>query len=192
VIKGELGIPEDVLVVGHVGSFRPPKNHDWMVDIAAEMVKRTSKILFLFIGDGPLRPAITEKVKKLGLSDKTLFLGQRQDVPRLLLGSMDVFLFPSLYEGMPLSMVEAQAAGRQCIVSDTIAEEATVIKPLVHKVSLSESASYWVEEILKAADRRPSISQAEALGIIKNSDFNVYVGIGKIEEWYRALALQIQ
>jgi glycosyltransferase involved in cell wall biosynthesis len=189
-IRAKLGIPDNVLVIGHVGSFRTPKNHTWMIDIGVEIIKRNPEVRFLFVGDGPLRQGIEEKVEREGLVDKSIFLGQRNDVPNLVLGAMDVFLFPSLYEGMPLSMVEAQTAGLPCIVSDTIAEEATVIKPLVNKVSLTESASHWAEAILSAAAKRPIVPQTEILRLIEKSHFNVYVGVRKIEQWYRELAFK--
>jgi glycosyltransferase involved in cell wall biosynthesis len=189
-VRAELGIPEDVCVIGHVGSFRTPKNHAWIVTVAAEVIKRSGKVRFLFVGDGPLRSTIEEKIKNAGLADKAIFLGRRNDIAKLLLGAIDIFLFPSIYEGMPLSMVEAQAAGLPCIVSDSIAEEATVIKPLVYTVSLNESASRWADIILSVIDERSVMPQAEILKIMKNSHFNVCVGVRQIEEWYRELSPQ--
>jgi glycosyltransferase involved in cell wall biosynthesis len=90
-----LDIPTDAFVVGHVGRFNEQKNHAFLVDVAVEVVRREPRMYLLLVGDGPLRPAIEQRVAHAGLSDRTLFASIRLDVPRLMLGAMDVLLFPS-------------------------------------------------------------------------------------------------
>ncbi len=171
-VRAEWGIPRDAFVVGHVGNFGPPKNHAFLVEIARELVRRAPETRLLCIGDGDLRPAIQEKVTQAGLEGQVCFAGRRADVPRLL-AAMDVFVFPSLWEGMPLSLIEAQAAGLRCFVSDVIAAEAHVVKPLIVPLSLTQTASAWAERILIARQTRAPLSRAEALSQLGQSPFSI-------------------
>lgn len=124
-------------MVGHVGRFSYPKNHEYLIKIFKSINDKISARLLL-VGDGELMPEIRDEVCKLGLNDKVIFTGVRSDVARLLQG-MDVFVFPSIYEGLPVSVVEAQAAGVPCVISDTISEECILINELVKRLSLSIS-----------------------------------------------------
>jgi len=126
-VRAELGIPMDAFVVGHVGRFAEQKNHALLVDIATEATKWEPRTPVLLVGDGPLRPDIERQVAQAGLAERVIFAGIRPDVPRIMLGAMDLFLFPSLFEGLPLALVEAQAAGLPCVFSDVVSEEADVV-----------------------------------------------------------------
>jgi len=117
-VRRELGIPLDARVVGHVGSFRPPKNHAFLLQIAAEVLKMRPDVRFLLVGDGPLRPQIEARARDLGIEKNVIFAGARSDVPRLMLGAMDAFLLPSLWEGLGLVVVEAAASGLPVVASD--------------------------------------------------------------------------
>jgi glycosyltransferase involved in cell wall biosynthesis len=153
------------------------------VEIAAEVAKREPKMCLLLIGDGPLKADIKKKVLCIHLSDKVLFLGLRSDVPRLMLGAMDVFVLPSYYEGLPIVGLEAQAAGLPLVLSDAIAEELDIIKPLVRRVALSKPASYWADFILELKGA-PPVSQREATKIIADSQFNIHNSIRMLEDIY--------
>ncbi|WWR15468.1 glycosyltransferase family 1 protein [Lachnospiraceae bacterium JLR.KK008] len=149
----------DCLVVGHVGNLLPVKNHLFMLDIMAELVKRRPDAKMIFAGDGAMRKQIEEKRRALGLEDRVVLLGVRTDTGTLL-QAMDVFLFPSRYEGLPIAMVEAQCSGLPNLVSDVITGDVDVT-PLVHRMSLERPAAEWAERILalaeeerKAADER--------------------------------------
>ncbi len=136
-VRGEFGIPPDAWVVGHVGSmWMGQKNHPFLVQVAAEVVRRDPGMRLLLVGGGPLRAAVERQVEESGLGGKVIFAGLRPDVPRLLRGAMQVFLFPSLHEGLGLGLVEAQAAGLPCVISDTIPREADVVPSLVQRLSL--------------------------------------------------------
>ena len=183
-VRTEFCIPEDAFVIGHVGRFEHPKNHQFLLEIIAEVVKSESNIRLLLIGDGSLRPDIEQQVLQLGLKDYVIFAGFRSDAPRLMLGAMDMFLFPSLYEGLPLVLMEVQAAGLPCIFSDVVTEEVDVIKPLMQRVSLSHSPSIWSKEVLAARNIKANIKQKNCLDVLENREFNITNSINVLTEVY--------
>jgi glycosyltransferase involved in cell wall biosynthesis len=183
-VRGEFGLPADAFVIGHIGRFVEQKNHGFLLDIAAEVAKREPKMRLLMIGEGPLKSGIEQKVVQMGLSDRVIFAGGRSDIPRLMLGAMDLFLFPTLYEGLGLVLIEAQAAGLPCIFSDIVPTEADVIKPLVRRFSLSEPASAWAEAILAAKASSQEIAQTEALRLVEQSSFNIQTSVKELEQLY--------
>jgi glycosyltransferase involved in cell wall biosynthesis len=185
-VRAELGIPADAFVIGHIGRFETQKNHLFLLEIAAEVAKQELKMHLLLIGDGSLRSDIAEKVVQMGLSDRVTFAGNRSDVPRLMLKAVDVFLFPSLYEGLGLVLIEAQAAGLPCIFSDVVPEEADLVRPLLQRISLSKSASIWAEAVRSARSDASAISQRDALAVVENTPFNIAASVKKLTEVYEA------
>jgi glycosyltransferase involved in cell wall biosynthesis len=184
-VRAELGIPQDAFVVGHVGRFEPQKNHQFLVQIAAEIARQESKMRLLLIGYGSLRQEVEKQIAQLGLTDKVIFAGVRSDIPRLMLGAMDVFLLPSLFEGLPLVLIEAQAAGLPCIFSDVISDEIDVVKPLMKRLSLSQKASQWAEIILAQKPVNLTVKPTQALSILqKNSPFNIEFCVKKLTNIY--------
>lgn len=186
-IRAELGIPIDAFVIGHVGRFAEQKNHQFFVRVAAEIASRDESAHFVLVGDGPLRRSIESQIAQSQLSHRFSLLGVRPDVPRIL-KAMDAFLFPSLHEGCPLALSEAQAAGLPCFFSDVIAEETDFVPSLVHRLSLGQPSSQWSDAVLSRS-RYPGISRAEALKIIEKSAFNIEVALRGIEEVYRTATL---
>jgi len=130
----------------HVGRFNKQKNHRFLLEIVAALRVIQPDFHLYLVGEGELLPEITAQIKTLGLENQVTLLGSRNDIPSLL-QAMDVFLFPSLYEGLPVSLVEAQASGIQCVISDGIPSEAVLVNQNVTIVSLSESASNWADKI---------------------------------------------
>ena len=183
-VRAELGIPADAFVIGHVGRFEEQKNHRFLIDIVAEIAKREPNIHLLLIGDGSLRSAIEKKVIENGLAKRVTFTDLRPDVPRLMLGAMDLFLLPSIHEALGLVLIEAQAAGLPCVFSDVVPEEANAVKPLVRQVSLSKSASEWAEAVISAKSGASAIAQADTLPVLENSPFNILVSVKKLTEVY--------
>ena len=171
-VRRELGIPLDARVVGHVGSFRPPKNHAFLLEIAAEVVKLRAEVRFLLLGDGPLRPQMEAMARDLGIEKNVIFAGARSDVPRLMLGAMDLFVFPSLWEGLGIVLVEAQAAGLRCVCSDAVPPEAAVVPDVVRYVRLSAGAGEWAAVVLRTLEYG-RLREAGALEVIAKGDFNV-------------------
>lgn len=172
-----LNIPKDSLVVGHVGRFCYPKNHTFLIDIFAHLCSQKQAYLLL-VGDGELRLQIEKKVKALHLEDKVIFTGIRSDVADLM-QAMDVFVFPSNYEGLPVTMVEAQAAGLPCIISDKVPIECKKTN-LVQQLSLEDSTEKWVNEIINLAktERRNVYEE------IKSSGFDIKENANKLMEFY--------
>ena len=120
------------------------KNHSKLVDIFCEIQKETENAMLLLVGNGELEADIRKKVNLLGLDNHVIFAGLRRDVPDIL-SAMDVLIMPSLYEGMPNTVIEAQATGLPCVISDTITREAN-ITGLVDYISLDDPLETWVKE----------------------------------------------
>lgn len=142
---------ENQFVIGHVGRFSLQKNHKFLIEIFAQIAKRRPDVKLLLIGqNGNLEEQTRQQVKALALEDKVVFLGNRSDVPDLM-SAVDVLLFPSFYEGMPNVVIEAQASGLPCVISDTITQEAD-ITGLVEYLPLSQTDAFWAESVLKYAN----------------------------------------
>lgn len=143
-IRRELGIGDE-LVIGHVGRFVHAKNHEKIVDIFLNYYLKNPKSVLLLVGDGVLKNKIEEKVVRLGLEKKVIFTGVRSDIHNIL-KAMDIFVMPSYYEGLPVTLVEAQASGLPCIVSDSITKEVNV-SDLITYISLDSELDEWLNEI---------------------------------------------
>lgn len=183
-LRAEFNLPADALIVGHVGRFDTPKNHGFILEIAAEIITREPNMYLVLIGTGDLRPKIEAQATQMGLIDRVVFLGNRPDVPRLMMGLMDVFLFPSLYEGLGLALIEAQSASLPCIITDTIPPEADLIESLIHRLSLAQSAAQWAEVVLANRTYRESIDPVQSLDVVAQSVFNIDVSVAKLVEFY--------
>lgn len=161
--RHELGIDIQNFVVGHIGRFNQQKNHKFLVDVFKEIRMINSKAILLLVGTGELQDSIKQEVVQLGLKDCVVFAGVREDIPEIL-SAMDVFVFPSLYEGMPNTVIEAQATGLPCIISDTITKEANITR-LVEYVSLEKSPREWAEMALKIQTcREPQNIEFDKMG----------------------------
>lgn len=145
-IRKEFGIADDTLLVGHVGRFMAQKNHSFLLNIFAEMIKQQPNTKLLLVGKGELERELRAQVATLHLTDKVIFAGVRLDVPQLL-SAMDVFVFPSLYEGMPNTVIEAQATGLPVVLADTITKEADITGLLEYR-SLTEPAGDWAKAVV--------------------------------------------
>jgi glycosyltransferase involved in cell wall biosynthesis len=182
-ILRKLGIPADSFVVGHIGRFVSPKNHFFFIEVAAEILRRKPQTWFLLVGDGQLRPAILDKAKRLGIRKQAIFLGARDDVPYIMNGAIDAFLFPSLYEGLGLAIIEAQAAGVPCVISDVVPEEADVVPELISRLSLDKSVEEWAEAVLKSSQKQ-CITPRAALEKVAQSPFNIKYSVEALIELY--------
>jgi glycosyltransferase involved in cell wall biosynthesis len=182
-IRAELGIPAQAFVIGHVGRFQEQKNHTFLLDIFAEVLNQQPQAYLLLVGDGPLQATIEQQAVAQGIRHRTIFAGVRPDVPNLMRGAMDVFVMPSLCEGLPLVGIEVQAAGLRSFLSEAITPEVCVVKPLVTRLSLSQPAASWAADICRS-QQQSSIDQAEALTIVQQSPFNIPVGVAKLSDIY--------
>jgi glycosyltransferase involved in cell wall biosynthesis len=186
-IRAEFGIPCDALLIGHVGMFRRQKNHAFLIEIIGCLVERMPNVYVLLVGDGPLRASVEARVARAGISRHIRFAGTRHDVQELLSAAIDVFLFPSLWEGLPLALLEAQAAGVPCVISDAITEEADVIPKLIRRMSLDQPVATWADAVLNAQCHRPHISPEEALAQVENSPFSGRNSTRALEKFYSML-----
>lgn len=174
ILKQKLNIPKETFVIGHVGSFRKVKNHEFLIRIFNEVIKYNKDSILLLIGEGDLEQEIKNKVHKLGLENKVYFLGLRDDIPDLM-NIMDVLVFPSFYEGFPLTLLETQASGTAAIVSDTVTEEVNVTN-LIRYIDLNKSPETWAEAILKPISRKINVyglSNYDINNVIKKLE-NIY------------------
>lgn len=169
----------DKFVIGHIGHFSYQKNHEFLLDIFKEVVKEEPKARLLLLGDGKLRGKIEEKIRKLGLDDKVILLGRRNDAEKLL-QVMDVFVFPSRFEGLPVTLIEAQTSGLKCIVSDVVSKEC-VITENVQFISLEEDQKVWSESILTY---NKCYSRDKIKEKVECSNFNIKVEVKKLESMY--------
>jgi len=184
--RKEFGLSVDDFVVGHVGSFRTEKNHSFIIKVAAELAKSNSKVYFLLVGYGSLKADIERQVAQAGLKGKIIFAGSRPDVPNLMLGAMDVFLFPSIKEGLPLTLLEAQAAGLPIVCSDIITKEAIVVEPLIKRLALSLPPADWARAIMDIKSSASAVSRVMALDAVEKSCFNLKSQIKELEKIYIA------
>lgn len=146
-IRREFGLG-DRLVVGHVGRFHEQKNHPYLLEIFARILERRPDAVLLLVGSGELRQQMEDRAASLGIRDSVIFTGPRFDIPKLL-SAMDVFVFPSFFEGMPNTIIEAQATGLPCVLADTITPEADITGLLTY-LPLTVSPDVWSEKALAA------------------------------------------
>ena len=177
-LRKELGL-QDCFVIGHVGRFMKQKNHDFLVDIFAEVVKKQDNAKLLLIGDGPLREQIENKVKTLGLDEKVIFTGVRSDVADLY-NAMDVFVLPSFYEGLPVVGVEVQANGLPFLCSSNVTKE-ILISDRIGLVELEKGAKAWAGIILAFSEKQRIVASND----ISQSGFDIEVEAKKLGERYR-------
>jgi glycosyltransferase involved in cell wall biosynthesis len=177
-----LGIQPDQKVIGHVSNFGLAKNPVFLVEVAAAVFRRRQDVVLLLVGDGTLRPAVKQRCEELGVSSRVIFAGTSSHIPELMRSAMDVFVMPSLHEGLPLVLLEAQAAGLPCLVSDVLSQEVSVSSGSVQFLSLASGVEAWggaVLSLLETPRRRPDL-----LARMVNSDFNVVVSAGRLEDLY--------
>lgn len=149
-IRKEFSIGNKI-VIGHIGRFDKQKNHRFLLEVFKKINDKCSNTVLLLIGTGTLKNRIHEWINEYGLEGKVIFAGQRFDIPEVL-SAMDIFVFPSFFEGMPNVVIEAQSTGLPCFVADTITNEAN-ITGLVKYLPLSLSAKEWAEVILDDIDK---------------------------------------
>ena len=180
--RKELGIKDDTFVIGHIGRFVAQKNHTFLIDIFNEYHKKNKKIILLLIGQGPKEEEIKEKVNNLNLSDSVVFLGQREDANELY-QAMDLFLFPSLYEGLGMVLIEAQASGLPCVCSTEVPKIAKVTENL-YFISLSNSSKDWANSILSIYKKYYRKNESEE---IKKYEYDIVEEAKKLEKKYKQL-----
>jgi glycosyltransferase involved in cell wall biosynthesis len=181
-VRRSVGLSRDDFVIGHVGRLDLQKNHAFLLRAAAEVFRREPTARLLLVGEGPLRAALERQAAALGIADRVRFAGVRRDVARLMLGAMDVFAFPSLFEGLGLAGVEAQAAGLPVVVSDQVPRAIAVARELVAFVPLAAGESAWAEALL--ATRGAHRDRGRALAQVLKSPFALPAGLPELARCY--------
>ena len=177
-IREELNLTEENFIVGHVGRFNHQKNHSFLVEIFSEIVEFNPNAYLLLIGEGPLKKEIQKRVTELDLIDKVKFLGVRNDVHHIL-KACNVMLFPSLHEGLPVTLIEAQGSGLPCIISDVITKEVDIGAGLIQYENLKSSPQVWAEKIFHSHAELKDTSE-----YIKKSGFDIKKSSVWLQDYY--------
>ena len=184
--RKEFGL-KDEFVIGHVGHFTEQKNHVFLIDVFEEYHHIVPHSKLLLVSDGPKISEIKHRVDEYGLSDSVIFTGSRSDTERLYC-AMDVFVFPSKWEGLPLTLIEAQANGLPCYTSEVI-PNATRISDHIEYISLEQSPEYWAKKVLKYEnnlDYRKMVSHIACTTLI-DKGYNIKVEASKLKKTYIVL-----
>ena len=177
-MRDEMKIKKNHIVLGHVGRFNQQKNHGLLLRIFKAVHDAMPQTVLMLVGDGELREQIEECIHSLGLQDNVILTGIRSDIADLM-QAMDVLLFPSIYEGLPVALVEAQASGLPCVISDVITDE-VVITDLICKLSLKSPISEWKNAILSRAVQPRRVYTDE----IVQSGYDIRSAVHFLEEFY--------
>lgn len=165
------GIGPREFVIAHVGRMTPQKNHEFLLLAFAEALERKPRLRLLLVGDGPLRESLERTAAELDLGDRVIFTGLRRDAPLLLTTIADGFAFPSLHEGLPVALLEAQAAGLPALVSDRVTPEATPIGELVRRLPLDRSLADWADALVELS-RQTRLGAAQACARMREAGFD--------------------
>ena len=183
-LRKKYKISDETLVVGHIGRMVQQKNQIFLLKIFKELLLM-QKSKLVFIGEGPLKKEIIAFTKDEGMEEDIIFLKERTDINELL-NMMDVFLLPSLYEGLPVVCIEAQANGLPCIISDRITEE-VILSDLCRRISLDSSINLWVDIIVTLYKKQNYEKRYEGKKCIENACFNIKKEVKKLEIYYKPI-----
>lgn len=178
-VRKNLGLNSDTVCVGHVGRMDKYKNQTFVISVFYELLKLNSNSKLVLVGDGENRKHLEKMTEKLRIKDNVIFTGVRSDVNQLL-QAMDVFVFPSLFEGLPVTVIEAETAGTPCVISNTIPKECILVDSLVTVKDLNESPSEWAKHILERAKEGHCDYQQEII----NKGYDIKTTAKWLEEFY--------
>lgn len=181
-IRRELNIPADAFVIGHVGRFVEQKNHQFLVEIFAQVKKSLPAAILLLVGGGELRHQIEAEIIKYGLEESVVFAGVRSDVQRLY-HAMDVFVFPSLYEGLGIVVIEAQAAGLPCCISSSVPKEAILTTKLAQQRPLRDGAKVWADWIVS----RKNEPRVDTIAAIRQAGYDISTTTAWLQNFYESI-----
>ena len=179
-IREELGVDENTLLIGHVGRMNPQKNHKFLIECFRKVVDKRADAKLILLGDGDLRDEVSHQITQLGLDDHVLMLGVRSNVEDYF-SAMDCMVLPSLHEGLPVVVVEAQANGLRCLVSDTVTREVR-LSQLVEYLPISQGAEPWVNAILAGDQCHVDVSEQ-----IRSGGFCVKESAQWLSEFYSSI-----
>ena len=179
-IREELLISDDTFVVGTVGRLSVEKNQLFIIDVFYELLRIHTDSKLIIVGDGKMREAIEQKIVDLNLQSKAILTGKRRDV-QALLSAFDLFLMPSLFEGTPVSALEARTAGLPCLMSDTITK--SVDMPGMDYYPLQRSSTEWANECFKLYEQWKTCNRHDYIEVVKRG-FDIKTEAGKLQDYY--------
>lgn len=180
-VRVELGIGDDTKLIGFCGRFRRQKNPLFLLEVFAEYARMEADTKLMLIGIGELEQQMREKVKELGIGDKVMFLGARTDMPDLY-QAMDLFLLPSLFEGLALVYMEAQCAGLPCLVSKEAMASEAAVTPLMHTCSVQDDARIWADQCLRILN--DSEPRSDCSHAVRDAGFDIHDVAKALEDFY--------
>ena len=187
-MKSELGISNECFIIGHIGTFIPVKNHTFLLDIVDELRNREQDFILLLIGLDTDSYELKRMIASKNLEDYIITCGSRSDV-NAIFNLFDLFLLPSLFEGMPVVAVEAQATGVKSIISDTIDQSINLDIGLVSFLPINQGSSIWVDKIIEAMhSNAPRICKEKVEKAFQNSNYSIEKSVGELEHIYYSLS----
>lgn len=178
-IRKELSL-EDSFVVGHVGRFKKEKNHAFLLNVFSNIIRNKKNAKLLLIGSGSLENDIKNQINDMNLNNKVIILNNRSDVNELL-QAFDIFIFPSIYEGLGIVAIESQAAGTPILISNGVPDEA-MISPIIKKISLNDSSEKWAKEALKLS--KNDMSHTDMQKYIIEAGYDMQNVVNWLQKWY--------
>lgn len=175
-IRLNLGISDDTILIGHVGRFDTQKNHNFLISVFAEVKKKQNKAKLMLIGSGWKEESVKSLVKSKGIADSVFFMGNRNDVNELY-NAMDCFVFPSLFEGLPVVLVEAQANGLKCYISNKITKE-VAINDRIEYIPLE--MNIWIDILTANLD----CSRIDVVEDVKKKGYDISLSAKRLEDFY--------
>ncbi|MEC0228679.1 glycosyltransferase [Paenibacillus alba] len=183
-LREQLKIPLDEPIVGHIGRFSAVKNHRYLIEIFEELLYRLPNARLILIGDGALRPQIEAILEQKGIQNRVHLLGIREDIAELL-QEIDVLALPSFEDGLPMILIEAQAAGVPCVVSDALPDEANLKAGFFAFLSLEQDAAIWAQWLMKAI-RSDRVSDEVRIRAVQQAGYDIKEAATELEDVYMA------
>ncbi len=177
-IRASLGLNDGEMIIGHIGRLTEAKNHEFLLEVYYEIYKSNSNSKLLLVGDGELKNAIIEKINKLGIQKHVIMYGASSEISALL-SSMDIFLFPSKWEGLGIAVIEAQCNGLPCYISENIPQTAAITSN-IRQYSIIKGAKWWAEMILKEKNIR--VNETDK---IRKAGYDICYSVSQLEDIYK-------
>jgi glycosyltransferase involved in cell wall biosynthesis len=179
--RERLGVPLDATAIGCIANFNLAKNHAFLLEVFARILRYDAKAHLILVGDGPKKAAIERQAVKLGVTERVHLLGRRKDVPALL-STFNAFVLPSLTEGLPIALLESQAQGIPCLTSTAVTREVEVIPGLVKFLSLSADPDEWARTAIVMAQAGQKSNQNRSA--FEHSPYNIDRGVSRLAQVY--------
>ncbi len=176
--KNELGMPEKALVIGHVGRFTAAKNHQKIISIFEAVKKKKREAILLLVGDGEERDSIIKRIKQDGI-EHIVYLTGKVEKPEYYYPLMDVLILPSVFEGVPVTIIEAQIAGVSCVISDVVNKD-VIISNACHCMSIDDTDEAWAEKVLEVCNENVVLSEL-------SKTYNIHEAVKTLEIKYEKL-----